>query len=90
MEGMPLETHSSRYVCSKQLSTHPDEQRHVEQKESSLLVIILDTTSAQDYIRADPHNITHCLDSICAFANAHLMQRSINKLAVLACHHHGT
>lgn len=68
----------------------PDEQRHVEQKESSLLVIILDTTPAQDYIRADPHNITNCLDSICAFSNAHLMQRSINKLAVLACHHHGT
>lgn len=61
-----------------------------ESKDCSLLVVILDTNPSQQIIRNNPHHVTQCLDSICAFSNAHLMQRSLNKLAVLACHHHAT
>lgn len=35
-----------------------------------------------------PHYLTQCLDAICVFANAHLMQRAQNSIAALACHHH--
>ncbi|KFB35291.1 hypothetical protein ZHAS_00001517 [Anopheles sinensis] len=61
-----------------------------ENKDASLLVIVLDTNPSQRIIRQKPHNLTQCLDSIVAFANAHLMQKAQNKLAVLACHHHAT
>ncbi|KAJ6650178.1 General transcription factor IIH subunit 3 [Pseudolycoriella hygida] len=61
-----------------------------KEKECSLLVIVLDTNPSQQIIRRDSHHVTQILDSICAFSNAHLMQRPQNKLAVLDCHHHGT
>lgn len=69
------------FITDSQLSENTD---------CSLLVIILDTNPSQQIIRNNPHHITQCLDSICAFSNAHLMQRSQNVLAVLACHHHAT
>uniref|UniRef100_A0A182QJ23 General transcription factor IIH subunit 3 n=1 Tax=Anopheles farauti TaxID=69004 RepID=A0A182QJ23_9DIPT len=51
---------------------------------------LLQNTWVGRIIREKPHNLTQCLDSIVAFANAHLMQKAQNKLAVLACHHHAT
>lgn len=54
--------------------------------ETSLLVIILDSNPSQKMLRDNPHFLTHCVDSIIAFANSHLMQKAQNKLAVMACH----
>ncbi|GJQ75850.1 putative transcription factor Tfb4 [Trypoxylus dichotomus] len=54
--------------------------------ETSLLVIILDTNPGQRILRENPHILTQCTDSIIAFANAHLMQKAQNKLAIMACH----
>lgn len=54
--------------------------------ETSLLVVILDTNPGQKLLRENPHAITQCVDSVIAFANAHLMQKAQNKLAVMACH----
>ncbi|XP_055595368.1 general transcription factor IIH subunit 3 [Uranotaenia lowii] len=61
-----------------------------ERKDASLLVIVLDTNPSQRIIRENPHHLTQCLDSIVAFGNAHLMQKTQNRLAVVACHHHAT
>lgn len=54
--------------------------------ETSLLVIILDSNPGQMMLRESPHVLTHCVDSIIAFANSHLMQKAQNKLAIMACH----
>ncbi|KAK9887356.1 hypothetical protein WA026_022025 [Henosepilachna vigintioctopunctata] len=54
--------------------------------ESSLVVIIFDSNPGQKLLRENPHLLTHCLDSIISFSNSHLMQKSQNKLAVMACH----
>lgn len=56
--------------------------------ESSLIVIVLDSNPSQRIVRQNPQQLTQCLDSICVFANAHLMQRAQNSIAALACHHH--
>lgn len=56
--------------------------------ESSLIVIVLDSNPSQRIVRRNPQQLTQCLDSICVFANAHLMQRAQNSIAALACHHH--
>ncbi|XP_072384285.1 general transcription factor IIH subunit 3 [Diabrotica undecimpunctata] len=54
--------------------------------ETSLLVIIVDSNPGQKMLRESPHVLTHCVDSVIAFANSHLMQKSQNKLAIMACH----
>ncbi|CAH0555092.1 unnamed protein product [Brassicogethes aeneus] len=54
--------------------------------ETSLLVVIFDSNPGQQFLRDNTHVLTHCLDSIIAFSNAHLMQKAQNKLAVMACH----
>lgn len=54
--------------------------------ETSLLVIILDSNPGQKMLRDNPHVLTHCVDSVIAFANSHLMQKAQNKLAMMACH----
>lgn len=54
--------------------------------ETSLLVVILDSNPGQKMLRDHPHALTHCVDSVIAFSNSHLMQKSQNKLAVMACH----
>ncbi|XP_023023865.1 transcription factor B4 [Leptinotarsa decemlineata] len=54
--------------------------------ETSLLVIIMDTNPGQKMLRDNPHVLTHCVESVIAFANSHLMQKSQNKLAIMACH----
>lgn len=56
----------------------------------SLLVIVLDTNPSQRIVRQNAQILTQCVDAIIAFGNAHLMQCSQNKLAVLSCHHHAT
>lgn len=61
-----------------------------ENKDCSLLVIVLDTNPSQRVIRNNPQHLTTCLDSIVAFSNAHLMQKAVNSLAVIACHYHST
>lgn len=53
--------------------------------ETSLLVIILDVNPAQRLIIEQIHKLTQCLEAVIAFANSHLMLKSTNKLAVLAC-----
>lgn len=58
--------------------------------EVSLLVIILDTNPSQRIIREDVHILTQCMESVVAFANSHLMLKSTNRLAVLACHTRST
>jgi hypothetical protein len=54
--------------------------------ETSLLVVIVDSNPSQKMLRDNPHVLTHCVDSVIAFANSHLMQKAQNKLAVMACH----
>jgi len=56
--------------------------------EASLLVIVIDTNPYQNFIQDNPRLLVHCLDSVIAFANSHLMQKAQNKLAVLGCHQH--
>ncbi|KAF5298033.1 hypothetical protein FQR65_LT09844 [Abscondita terminalis] len=58
----------------------------VSTDEISLLVIILDTNPGQRILRENPQTLTQCVDSVIAFGNSHLMQKSQNKLAVMACH----
>ncbi|XP_046746931.1 general transcription factor IIH subunit 3 isoform X1 [Diprion similis] len=58
--------------------------------EKSLLVIVLDTNPVQKFVRQDTRILTQCLDSVIVFANAHLMQKSNNQLAVMACHSHSS
>lgn len=57
-------------------------------EDPSLLVIALDTNPLQNIYLNKPENLTTVLNSICAFGNAHLMQKASNKLAVVSCHHH--
>lgn len=54
--------------------------------ETSLLVIIIDSNPSQKMLRDNPNALTHCVESIIAFANSHLMQKAQNQLAVMACH----
>ena len=54
----------------------------------SLLVIALDTNPSQSILKRNPNVLTHILNCISSFGNAHLMQKPQNKLAVVACHHH--
>lgn len=61
-----------------------------ENKDCSLLVIIMDTNPSQRFIRGNPAALTSTVESIIAFANAHLMQKSINSLAMIGVHHHMT
>ncbi|XP_017466159.1 PREDICTED: general transcription factor IIH subunit 3 isoform X2 [Rhagoletis zephyria] len=61
-----------------------------ESNKFSLLAIVLDTNPSQRIVRQNPQLLTQFLDAIIAFGNAHLMQCSQNKLAVLSCHHHAT
>lgn len=54
--------------------------------ETSLLVVILDTNPGQKLLRDSPNAITQVVDSVVAFGNTHLMQKSQNKLAIMTCH----
>lgn len=54
--------------------------------ESSLLINIFDTNPNQRLFRENQQILTQCLDSIIAFSNSHLMLKSKNKLAIVACH----
>lgn len=62
----------------------------MEESDISLLVIILDTNPSQKIIRKNANAMTQCIEAVVAFGNAHLMQKSQNKLAVIACHHSAT
>lgn len=67
----------------------PLSEKHTEitsTDETSLLVIILDSNPGQKMLRDNPHVVTQCIDSVTAFANCHLMQKSQNRLAIMACH----
>jgi transcription initiation factor TFIIH subunit 3 len=55
---------------------------------ASLLVIVFDTNPNQSYVKKQPNLLTTALNSIIALGNSHLMLKSNNKLAVIACHHH--
>uniref|UniRef100_A0A0A9Z1Z9 General transcription factor IIH subunit 3 n=1 Tax=Lygus hesperus TaxID=30085 RepID=A0A0A9Z1Z9_LYGHE len=55
-------------------------------EEGSLLIVVLDLNPSQRAMSANPKGFNHTLEAIIAFANAHLMLRQNNKLAILACH----
>lgn len=77
------------YHEQKDLTLHEFCFLHLDaNNESSLIVIVLDSNPSQRIVRRNPQQLTQCLDSICVFANAHLMQRAQNSIAALACHHH--
>ncbi|XP_043267946.1 general transcription factor IIH subunit 3 [Venturia canescens] len=57
--------------------------------ERSLLIVILDVNPVQQIVKQDARILTHCLDSVIVFANAHLMQTSSNDIALMACHASG-
>lgn len=61
-------------------------QEFVSTDETSLVVIILDTNPGQKLVRENPHALTQCMESVIIFANAHLMQKPQNKIALMACH----
>ncbi|XP_067626284.1 general transcription factor IIH subunit 3 isoform X2 [Eurosta solidaginis] len=67
-----------------------DKSEEDDSNKFGLLAIILDTNPSQRIVRQNPQLLTQFLDAIVAFGNAHLMQRSQNKLAILSCHHHAT
>lgn len=52
----------------------------------SLIVVIFDSNPGQKLFRENIHALSHCLDSVIAFANTHLMQKSQNQLAIMSCH----
>ncbi|KAI5746278.1 hypothetical protein M8J77_001821 [Diaphorina citri] len=53
--------------------------------ESSLLVVIFDTSLTQDVILNDEIKLSECLEIIITFVNAHLMLKSNNKIAMITC-----
>lgn len=53
----------------------------------SLLVIAVDANPSQSILKKNPSTLSHILNSISAFGNAHLMQKPQNKLAVVATNH---
>jgi len=57
-------------------------------EDPSLLIIALDTSPSQSILKKKPTYLKNIVDSVCAFGNAHLMQKPQNKLAVVSCHHH--
>lgn len=68
----------------------PLAETKADDRDSSLLVVVLDTNPSQKFIRENPQLLTQCMDSVVAFSNAHVMQRANNQLVVMASHHHGT
>lgn len=61
----------------------------VSDSEMSLLVVVVDVNPGQRILVEESHRLTHCLDAIIAFANSHLMLKTSNRLAVLACNADG-
>lgn len=55
-----------------------------EHSDSSLLVIILDLSPTQNILRIQPSNFASCVEAVISFANAHIMQRAENSVAVIA------
>ncbi|BES96293.1 Transcription factor [Nesidiocoris tenuis] len=55
-------------------------------EEGSLLVMVLDLNPSQRAMSANPKGFNHTLEAIIAFANAHLMLRQTNRLAIISCH----
>ncbi|XP_012287536.1 general transcription factor IIH subunit 3 [Orussus abietinus] len=58
--------------------------------EKSLLVVVLDVNPMQRIVKQETKVLTQCLDSIIVFANAHLMQKSNNELAIMTCDAYGS
>lgn len=57
-----------------------------EKTETHMLVLVVDATPAKKFAgQGGSILLNQILDSVIAFGNAHLMQSSVNKLAVLAC-----
>jgi hypothetical protein len=54
------------------------------------LVIAVDVNPSQQVIKKNPNSLTKIVDSVCAFANSHLMLKPQNKIAVVACNHQTT
>ncbi|XP_054258740.1 general transcription factor IIH subunit 3 [Macrosteles quadrilineatus] len=61
-----------------------------EETETSLLIVVVDVNPAQRILVEQRHRLSQCLDAIVAFSNSHLMLKSTNKLAVLACNADGS
>ena len=56
-----------------------------EEVETSLLVIVVDLHTRQRYLREQPSQLMHVLDSLVTLANMHLMLKTKNKVAIIAC-----
>lgn len=52
--------------------------------------MIFDTNPNQRLYRDNQQVLSQCLESIIAFSNSHLMLKSKNKLAIIACHARST
>lgn len=49
------------------------------------MVIVVDLHTRQRYLRQQPSQLVHVLDSIMTLANMHLMLKTKNKVAIVAC-----
>ncbi|KAK3922199.1 General transcription factor IIH subunit 3 [Frankliniella fusca] len=56
-----------------------------EEVETSLLVIVVDLHTRQRYLRQQPSQMMHVLDSVVTLANMHLMLKTKNKVAIVGC-----
>lgn len=57
----------------------------ISEVETSLLVIVIDLHTRQRYLREQPSQLMHVLDSVVTLANMHLMLKTKNKVAIVAC-----
>ncbi|XP_037957372.1 general transcription factor IIH subunit 3 [Teleopsis dalmanni] len=57
---------------------------------ADLLVIIVDTNPIQKYLQQNSESLSLVVDSVIPLANAHLLQRAENMIAVISCHHNGS
>ena len=53
------------------------------EEENSLIVVCLDMSPAQQYIRKDSRQFYNCVDAVIAFCNAHLMLNAGNQIAII-------
>lgn len=58
---------------------------YVSEVETSLLVIVVDLHTRQRYLRDQPSQLMHVLDSVISLANMHLMLKTKNKVAIVGC-----
>jgi len=58
---------------------------YVKMEERSLVVVVLDVNSSQKLFAGGQSKFSSILEAVTAFGNGHLMHKSSNRLAVIAC-----